>query len=579
MACTESALLSIILYTLLVGVMELLGPSDFSPGMRSSMLAHAVLSVGSGLLVVAFAGVDRARDILSQGAQAAAVAQSADGGDDGSDKVLQWIVQRRARGLNMLGVANACCSCTLGVFLLYLCEYMQAVSGWGLDDTLVGRKSVNPLRNAAVYNSSQRLDWIQASAGASGWVLLQTAEAGLGSNETAAVYAVADRAALPVIGSLFAGAVLGYLLLGLLLTLYTSLSATPEGEFSYLVLEPRGLTVTNGILVFGSLGTVEHHFATCSNDVAGSSTLFAIFCLLACFFDEIPELVEWLVAYAKKRKKREGGGKKKEKKSRDKKGSSDDEDEGDEPSKDALRDNRDDAKRTKSGPVGMILSAVRCLMLLIMCWTPPLAIFIMKEGDSGGSSHVPYVVVTASIIASVVSTFTAVLDVFLFSTGGSFSSALQTGYAMLLRRSKREGEEGTGERGGNSGSSGMQEEGGDGESAAEQPAAQEFSMKGFPGADEDAEGKKDNGAKRSDESADSSFGGQEGGSGKSLGAMYSLVNPRDLYAGAGVPVGAVPGSSGSSGSSIGKALARRPALQPQQLQARLKDNDRKWHVA
>lgn len=573
LACTESALLSIILYTLLSGVMELLSPPDFSPGMRSAMLAHTVLSVCTGLLVAALAGLDRARDILSSSSSPSDAA--AQDGRDETASVLKWIARRRGHGLNTLSVCNAYCSCTLAVFLLYFCEFMQAVSGWGLDDQLVPRASVNA-SSRAVYSSSQRLDWIQASAGSSGWTLVVQQSVPQGNTSatnnatttpSALLYAVAEKGSLPVMGSVFAGAVLGFLLLGLLLSLYTSLSATPEGEFSYLVLEPRGLTVCNGILVFGSLGTVEHHFAFCAQDVAGSSTLFALFCLLACLFDEIPALVLWLFKEAKKKRSNRDKAKKGYRRFTSSDGDADDNNDYGKGQTNESQQAGDNSDRLISGRVlPIVLAVARCLMLLTMCWTPLVAIYVMKEQDS---SHLPYTVVTASSILGAVSTVTALLDVFLFSSGGTFSSALQSAYALISKNDKRMGEEDNSGKDNSSINEKEKEEENDAPTttAAKESKAADFSMKGFPGAaaedDADQVNNKDEDEGGKDETVDAAEVQK-----KELSSMYSLVDPRDLYMG---------------------ALARRPATTTTAVampmvggagRARgIKNNDRKWHVA
>ena len=101
-------------------------------------------------------------------------------------------------------------------------------------------------------------------------------------------------------GSVFAGVVLAFLLVSFLLALYLSLTAMPEGESSYLVLEPRGLVVANGVVAFASTQGVGQHFARCSASGSGDVGLFLLFCLLACWLDALPALVVSLISRSNK---------------------------------------------------------------------------------------------------------------------------------------------------------------------------------------------------------------------------------------------------------------------------------------
>ncbi len=76
-----------------------------------------------------------------------------------------------------------------------------------------------------------------------------------------------------------------------MLAIYTSYMAMPEGASSYVFLDPRGLMVTNGIVTFACTYTVEKEFAYCIQDVELASTVFAVYCLFACWLDAGVELV------------------------------------------------------------------------------------------------------------------------------------------------------------------------------------------------------------------------------------------------------------------------------------------------
>lgn len=66
-----------------------------------------------------------------------------------------------------MAVCNAYCVCSLALFLLFLAEFMQAVTGLGLDE---GEELRVRGASGDAYTSTQRLDWVQAVGGSSGWL-------------------------------------------------------------------------------------------------------------------------------------------------------------------------------------------------------------------------------------------------------------------------------------------------------------------------------------------------------------------------------------------------------------------------
>ncbi len=105
-----------------------------------------------------------------------------------------------------------------------------------------------------------------------------------------------------MVGSAFSGVVLAFLVLSFLLSLFLVLTAMPEGSSSYLFLEPRGLVVINGVVAFTSSQGVGQQFARCdAAGVAGSTVLFLLFCLMACWLDELPVLIFGLIRRRRKR--------------------------------------------------------------------------------------------------------------------------------------------------------------------------------------------------------------------------------------------------------------------------------------
>lgn len=135
------------------------------------------------------------------------------------------------------------------------------------------------------FTSSKRQDWVQAVAGGSGWVLKE-----------GTTMVVANPTALPLVGSIFTGVVAAFLCVSFILSLYLLLTSMPEGDSSLLIAEPRGLIVGNGILAFAGTQGVEQNFAYCNPDVAGGAILMFLFSMLACWADELPAFVGWVVS-------------------------------------------------------------------------------------------------------------------------------------------------------------------------------------------------------------------------------------------------------------------------------------------
>ena len=115
-------------------------------------------------------------------------------------------------------------------------------------------------------------------------------------------FATADTIAMPIVGSIFSGVVMAFLAVAFLMLLFLALTSMPEGERSYLLLEPRGLTIVNGIVSFASTQGVGLQFARCNGSggsIAGGVFLFLLFCLVACWLDELPAII---VQHAMKRR-------------------------------------------------------------------------------------------------------------------------------------------------------------------------------------------------------------------------------------------------------------------------------------
>ena len=212
-----------------------------------------------------------------------------------------------------LSVCSAYCAMSLGLLLLFLAELLQAASGLGLDTSVVYRiRTMQDPEADELYASTQRLDWVQAVSGGSGWMrkvcfILFEHSLGIALNphveQDNNTFATADTFAMPIVGSIFSGVVMAFLVVAFLLSLFLALTSMPEGERSYLLLEPRGLTIVNGIVSFASTQGVRQQFARCNGSggsIAGGVFLFMLFCLIVCWLDELPGLI---VQQAMKRRK------------------------------------------------------------------------------------------------------------------------------------------------------------------------------------------------------------------------------------------------------------------------------------
>ncbi len=404
MACAENLVTSAILYPVLVGIMDIVMPSDFSPAMRAAMLSQVILVCTTMVILLGVSVFDRSALVMQKaGKESRAVfrklyrvptADERGGGDedgglahgkmehdsrgnalgasppvpegqeaegmgdeagqghlhnslavnaqavveDGNragavqvssvdemsrmleekmawedeeyeaevsrrtDLIIEWMMDKRLTYRVSMEVANAYSVCVLGIFLMLLCMVMQAASGSGLshdaeiraNGTIVGEEAKaawrldNSTARHGCYISSSRSDWIQSSLGTSvGWYgpnLLQMDGFGVMAYTT-------DLGTLPMAGSVFAGVVLAFLGIATLLAIYLSLAATPEGERSYCIIEPRGLIIVNGIVSICSTQGVERFFATCQRDAGGFASMFIIFCAAVCWLDEVPAAI------------------------------------------------------------------------------------------------------------------------------------------------------------------------------------------------------------------------------------------------------------------------------------------------
>lgn len=166
---------------------------------------------------------------------------------------------------------NAHCGGVFVVFAYYLMFFLKAVPFRG---SIPGATTiVSPAGGGAyTYEVSQRLNWVQAALGSSGWELRGN------------VY-VASTEVIPIVGQGIVGTILGYLVVMLLLSMYLAYSATPEGAYNPLFLEPRVLIATNAFVVLVMPGAVSDAFAGCGRWGGGIAAWGASVASLA-FLDE-----------------------------------------------------------------------------------------------------------------------------------------------------------------------------------------------------------------------------------------------------------------------------------------------------
>lgn len=403
---SENVIFSLVMGYLAHGIMDLVYPLDFSPFLRGWIESQRVIVLVTGGLVAAISSIDRTRLVVQPWLETpASYAEHAEGegnaeGDETNKKkkrrsegqnLADWIRVRMGASMFSMAVVNAYGIILVGACLYFFALMLQGAGGWGLDPAISKRvraPSVNATRYA--YASSPRLDWIQACAGSSGWSALGNSTYG------------ASQDGFPVAGSAFVGVTAAFASVTLLLSLYMSLMAIPEGGSSYMVFEPRGLVVCNALLVMGSVNGVDAFFAGCEQDVAGRATVFAIFCVAACWGDEAGSLGWWLLSRCVP------------------------------------------AMRAPAGTAkwAVILDKIyRILWLSLVSWAPAMWLRTVDAVTSGPDTF-PYMVATFSYVVSVSSTLLGWLDVLLFSS--RWDSLRSSIYLISSRSPNEEGNQAAG---------------------------------------------------------------------------------------------------------------------------------------
>lgn len=87
------------------------------------------------------------------------------------------------------------------------------------------------------------------------------------------------------------GIVQGYVLVMLLVAMYTAYTSTPEGAFNPLFMDSRMLTVTNAFIAIGGDGMVTGVFAGCGGVADSGFPIFIVFAAAVCY----DEYAIWLL--------------------------------------------------------------------------------------------------------------------------------------------------------------------------------------------------------------------------------------------------------------------------------------------
>jgi hypothetical protein len=206
-ATVESLFLSLVAYFALSAFMDQFMATDFSPAMRSVLFIQLVLTIlhASSQLIISV--TDKMAYVASQQSPIndygssenyAAASElllvsglSEQQQHEQRQKALMLLqqeqaAQKKANLLIMLAsrtdyrhalyAANGYCTFTMLLLLAYMCMFLQCLYGYGLSTTIEQRTRGGGLGSSAAqsptsyhYSSCQRLDWIQAVVGASGW--------------------------------------------------------------------------------------------------------------------------------------------------------------------------------------------------------------------------------------------------------------------------------------------------------------------------------------------------------------------------------------------------------------------------
>jgi hypothetical protein len=134
------------------------------------------------------------------------------------------------------------------------------------------------------YTSSHASDWKQAVVGSSGeWQPASPTE----RNLFKAIPVVSGS--LPIAGGVFGGVLLAFLVVMFLISIYAVFMAMPDGAGSYIFIEPKFVTLLNGLLVVVGTYGVSNSFLHCHCESCLSTSflciLFSLFALATCVLD------------------------------------------------------------------------------------------------------------------------------------------------------------------------------------------------------------------------------------------------------------------------------------------------------
>lgn len=257
----ESLLLSLVCSFLLHGFFSSLVPADYTPSMRAVLTCTLIINIATVVLHLAVAASHRVNEIVSED----------------SSSPSPWSFHQA------LGIANAQCCASCALLLLYLLMFLQVAA-------LSADLDSDSTYQRGAYESTHASDWKQAVVGSAGeWQPV----AGMKN-----MFRASAPEALPLIGSIYGGILMAFLLVMFFVSIYAVFMAMPESTHSYIFLEARFLILLGGVVVLVGEYAVPNAFVHCYCEAedgcfspAVLCMLFAIFAALVCFLDIIIALL------------------------------------------------------------------------------------------------------------------------------------------------------------------------------------------------------------------------------------------------------------------------------------------------
>lgn len=293
-ATIESGILTVVAFAAFSAIMA--GSADRSPLVAWSYELQFALFLTTVVVQLVLMAADKSSIITDKGAAPSAVVEkvtelaeqlrSERASEYDRMSVLKQIAESASGGsarrmfspLLMSKVTGAYSSSVFMLLATLAFYVLQSTSFGGSLDSAEVRQRVSGTGNqTSSYAATERLDWVQATVGGSGWD--RTSPAG----QSPSLFSVSGNGSdIPILGSVYAGLVLGYLGVSLVLSLYVTYSATPEGAQATIFTDPRSLNILNGFLMFSSRDAVNQIFGRCASPI-GPSVGISAYAAIVCF--------------------------------------------------------------------------------------------------------------------------------------------------------------------------------------------------------------------------------------------------------------------------------------------------------